>query len=390
MMSRLRKTVGFWNSEGEILHICMISGYAGIGGGLENVVNELSKELVKHGNQITIFNNSPKDLISKYPNFTVEELRPYDILPPRLRFANYSQYTYSLKVWMRIKDSKHFDVIHGHGDNCFFPILFRDRTPFITNIHGIKKAYRTRVFGSNSNMVKGPRLFPLFWPEEIAAKRSDITVACSKAERDELISFYGIDSKKIQVIYNGVDVTRFKPVDKLTARKILGLTENANFAIWVGNNPQLKGLKTAIKAVKNIKNLYLLVAGISGTNFDNVLFFGMIPPQKLCVLYNAANFLILPTLYEGFPLVPLEALACGLPILISKECPTKEIITDGKEGFIVNQRKPECYTEKINALLSDNYLNQEISFQCRSLAEKFSWANVGQEYLKVYSQFAST
>jgi glycosyltransferase involved in cell wall biosynthesis len=368
----------------------MISGNTGVGGGLENVVNELSKELTKHEIQVTIFKNSSKDMIKVNQNFRVEELNPYNILPPKLRFANYYQYVYSLKVWRRIKGSNHFDIIHGHGDNCFFPALFRDRTPLVTNIHGIKKAYRLRVFGANSSYVKGPRLLPMFWPEEIAAKRSDLTVACSKAERDELISIYGIDPGKIKVIYNGVDTSKFKPMNKRTARKVLGLPENGNYAIWVGNNPTLKGLTTAIKAVKGLKNLYLLVAGVSGINFDNVVFFGMVQDmQKLRALYNAANFLILPTLYEGFPLAPLEAMACGLPIIISKECTTREIITEGVEGFVVNQRRPECYTEKIVTLLAEHSHNQETSFRCRKLAEKFSWENVGRDYLKVYSQLIS-
>jgi glycosyltransferase involved in cell wall biosynthesis len=369
------------------MRICMISGYTGVGGGLENVVNELSSELAKQGNQVTIFKNSSKDLSIDYRNIRVKELLPYEILPPKLRFANYSQYMYSLKVWKRIKKSTHFDVIHGHGDNCFFPVLFRDRTPLVTNIHGVKKAYRAKVFGSNSHMVKGPRLLPLFWAEEIAAKRSDITVACSKAERDDLISFYGIKSSKIKVIYNGVDLVKFKPINKQAARKLLGLPENRNYAIWVGNNPYLKGLTTAIKAVKDLKNLSLLVVGVTGKNFGNVLYWGMIQDsQKLCALYNAADFLIFPTLFEGFPLVPLEAMACGLPIIISKECPTKEIMTDGVEGFVVDQRKPEAYTEKINVLLKD-YKKEETADVCRKLAEQFSWENVGKKYLQLYSSF---
>jgi glycosyltransferase involved in cell wall biosynthesis len=154
----------------------------------------------------------------------------------------------------------------------------------------------------------------------------------------------------------------------------------------VGNNPTLKGLTTAIRAVKGIDNLYLLVVGISGNNFDNVIFLGMMRDrQKLCALYNAANFLLFPTRFEGFPLVPLEALACGLPIIISKECPTKEIMRDGVEGFVVNERKPECYTEKILHLLSGFSQNPETSSRCRKLAERFSWINAGQEYLEVYT-----
>jgi len=369
------------------MRVCMISAGAGFGGGLENVVLELAKVFVNHGVQVTIFNSSSRDKITVSQNCSVEELRPYNLLPPFLRFAFYEKYMYSLKVWRKINRSDSFDIIHGHGDNCFFPALFRDRTPFVANIHGIKKAHRIRVFGSNSRALKSPREFPMFWPEATAARRSDVVVACSKAERDDLLVSYGINSAKIRVIYNGVDSAKFKPMNKLTARKILGLPEDKHYAIWVGNNPTVKGLATAIRAVKGLKNLYLLVVGTSGNNFDNVLFWGMVhDSQKLRALYNAANFLIFPTLAEGFPLVPMEALACGLPIIISKECPTREIIKDGVEGFIVNKREPKDYAEKIRTILEDGTLYQEISLKCRNLAEKYGWENQGKEYLKIYKQ----
>ena len=111
----------------------------------------------------------------------------------------------------------------------------------------------------------------------------------------------------------------------------------------------------------------------------------MVHPQLLVTLYNAANFLILPTKYEGFPLAPLEAMACGLSIIISKECPTKEIIQDGVEGFIVDQRKPEFYAEKI-LKLQDHFQDETFSLNCRKLAEKYSWEQAGQQYLNLYEK----
>ena len=373
------------------MRICMISGYAGAGGGLENVVHELSNFLAKQGIQVTVFNSGSRDITKFSQNCTVEELVPYNLLPPKLRFANYDRYTYSLKVWIRIKRSNPFDVIHGHGDHCFFPALFRDRTPLITNIHGVRKAARYREFGPNSLFLKDPRILPLFWPEDLAAKRSNITVACSKSERDELISFHGLKPAKIKVIYNGVDLSKFRPLNKQDARRSLGLPENKTYAIWVGNTPTVKGLEIAIKAVKDLRNLYLLVVGISGNNFDNVIFWGMISnPQKLCELYNAADFLIFPTRYESFGLVALEAMACGVPIIISKECPVREIITDGVEGFVVDQRNSESYTEKIMMTLSDLSQDQATSIRCRKLAEKYSWEKAGQEYLKLYKHVTSS
>lgn len=369
------------------MHICMIADKAGSVGGLQNVVYELSKVLIKNDFQVTIFCSSSRDVVSKSGNCTIQELRPRNILPPLLRFTFYDTYAYSLRVWERIKRSNYFDIIHGHGNNCFFPALIRGGIPFVFNLHGVTKAFRYRRAGPNSLLLKCPRYFPAFWPEEIATKRCNVNVACSQAVRDELVHFYGINDSRIKVIYNGVNLSVFSPMDKCIARKMLGLPEKMNYAIFVGNDPKFKGVQIAIRAVKGLKNLYLLVVGISHSNFDNVLFWGEVTdPQRLRTLYNAADFLIFPTLYEGFPLVPLEALACGLPIIISKECPTREIIRNEVEGFIVDQRKPEFYREKMMTILADHSHGQETSLCCRQLAEKYSWEKVAGKYMRLYAQ----
>jgi glycosyltransferase involved in cell wall biosynthesis len=366
----------------------MISGYKTSAGGLENVVGELSSFLVKCNAKITIFNMHHRDFVEFSQNFRTEATRPYNILPSRLRFANYERYAYSLKVWRKIKHVGPFDIIHGHGGYCFFPALFRDKTPFIMTFHGLKRAYHSRMYGPYSRTLRNPRTSTLFYPEKFASKRCDLAIAPSRAVKDELINLYGINPMKIKVIYNGVNTSKFIPFDKKFARKILGLPENRDYVIWVGNNPRIKGLSAAIKAVRGLKDVYLLVVGVSGVNFENVIFWGEVQDQQLlCTLYNSANLLIFPTLYEGFPLVPLEAMACGLPIVISKECPTREIIKDGVEGFIVNKRDPKDYAEKIRTILDDDERYQEISLECRNLAEKYSWENQGREYLKIYEQF---
>jgi glycosyltransferase involved in cell wall biosynthesis len=366
----------------------MISGYRTNAGGLENVVSELSNFLIKRGIKTTIFNMCSVKFVEDFQNLKIVSMHPYNVLPSVLRFANYERYAYSLKVWRKIKHMGPFDIIHGHGGYCFFPALLRDKTPFIMTFHGLKKAAKLRIYGPNSRILKNPRSFPLYYPEEIAAKRCDLAITPSKAVRDELTSLYGINPSKIKVIYNGVNTSKFKPFNKNLAKRILGLPEGMDYVIWVGNNPKLKGLSIAVDAVKGLKNVYLLVVGVSGSNFENVVFWGEVQDkQLLCTLYNAASLLILPTLYEGFPLVTLEAMACGLPIIISKKCPAKEIINDGVEGFIVNERNPKAYAEKIKNILNNNKHYQEVSFRCRKLAEKYSWENQGKEYLKIYEQF---
>ena len=103
------------------MHVCMNSGWGGVGGGgANNVVHELSKFLTKNDIKVTIFINGFRDITQVSENCTIEEILPYNLLPNKLHFAFYDRYTYSLKVWRRIKSSKSFDIIHGHADNCFF------------------------------------------------------------------------------------------------------------------------------------------------------------------------------------------------------------------------------------------------------------------------------
>ncbi|MEM2507241.1 MAG: glycosyltransferase family 4 protein [Nitrososphaeria archaeon] len=372
------------------MHVCMISGYKTNAGGLENVVWGLSNFLAKQI-RVTTFNMFNKDFIEKFQNLELISVQPYNILPGILRFANYERYAYSLKVWRKIKHYGPFDIIHGHGGYCFFPALFRNATPFIVTFHGLKKAANIQMYGPNSSISRNPRSSPLYLPEEIAAKKCDLAIAPSKSVKTELINLYKINPSKIKVIYNGVDTNQFKPLDKNLAKKLVGLPESKDYVIWVGNNPKLKGLSIAINAIKGLKNAYLLVVGVAGSDFDNVIFWGEVQnKQLLCNLYNSASLLILPTLYEGFPLVTLEAMACGLPIVISKECPAKEIITDGVEGFIINTRNPKAYAEKIRYILENKkYYQEEIKYRCRNLAEKYNVEKQGLEYLKIYKQLVN-
>lgn len=367
---------------GKLMRICMISGLTSPPGGLEVVVDELSKFLTHKDVDVTLFGRDEFNFDIKTTSGKIVGIKPLNYLPQPLHFQHYDKYAYSFEVWKKIKEIQRFDIIHGHGDNCFFPSLFRGKTPFIMTFHGtMAKAIR-----ASENRHLGPRIMPILYTEKTAALRCDMAIACSIAVKNELVTFYGISPHKIRVIHNGVNVNTFKPHNKKKARNLLGLPEKRKYAIWVGTNPRLKGLSIAIKTIKSLKDISLIVVGISGTNSENVLFFGKIKErQLLCLLYNAADFLIFPTLYEGFPLVPLEALACSLPIIVSEESNLGEIINEGVHGFVINDRNPLSYKEKIELLLNDSRMLNDMSVQCRNLAVNYSWKKQAEKYWKIYN-----
>jgi glycosyltransferase involved in cell wall biosynthesis len=355
----------------------MISGFAKYAGGVENVVNELTSFLVSRKAKVTIFGRYDMDFTEASQNCKTVGVRPYDILPGRLRFAHYDKYSYSLKVWRKIKGEGPFDIIHGHGDNCFFPSLFRDDTPFIMTFHGTLR----------KNMPENsPRLLPVYYTEKVAALKCDIAIAVSKAVKNELTTFYGVDPNKVKVIYNGVDVDNFVPQNKIQARKKLRLPANNKYGIWVGGDPKRKFLSTAIKAIKDFKDLRLLVVGTSGKTSKKTIFLGRVSENDLISAYNAADFLIFPTTYEGFPIVPLEAMACGVPIIVSEESNVREIIKDGVHGFVVRDKNPLSYKDRIELLLNDAEMLNDMSIQCRKLAVNYNWKKQAQKYAEIYER----
>ena len=360
----------------------MISGLVPPLGGVETVVDELSKFLASKGADITIFGRNEMNFVKKTANGKIIGVRPFDYLPKTLRFAHYPKYAYSFEVWKRIRKEPYFDIIHGHGDNCFFPSLFRRKPLFIMTFHGTIRGAFSRARGL------GPRTKPVFYTEKIAALKCDIAIACSNAVKNELVTFYGVNPNKVKVIYNGVDVDKFVPQDKNQARRKFRLPSKNKYGLWVGGDPIRKGLSIAMKAVENLPNVRLLVVGINGKNVGKTVFLGKVSEFDLINVYNATDFLMFPTNYEGFPLVPLESLACGLPIIVSEESNLGEIISEGVHGFVVKDRNPLSYREKIESLINDDKMLEDMSIQCRNLARNYSWERQAEKYWEIYKRYA--
>lgn len=355
------------------MKVCMISGLAKFSGGLENVVNDLSNVLIKHNNVVVnIFGRSNKDFVESGYNCKIIGVRPYSRigLPP-----HYGKFEYNLKAWRKTKAYGPYDIIHGHGDNCFFSSLFRDKTPFLMTFHGtMAKALQ----GSDL------RDKPFFYAEKIAAAKCDIAVACSYAVKNELVQYYDVSPKKVQVIHNGVNVEKFIPLDKKEARRKLSLPEQNTYALWVGSNPYRKRLSTAVTAVEKSQCSKLIVAGMTGQNLGKTIFLGKISEPDLITAYSAADILLFPTIYEGFPMVPIEALACGLPAIVSEESNLGEIIKEGTHGFVVKGGNPTVYQEKIDQIINDDAMLKEMSTKCRNLALNYCWQRQTEKYWLIY------
>ena len=119
---------------------------------------------------------------------------------------------------------------------------------------------------------------------------------------------------------------------------------------------------------------------------DQVQFFGRIPRDKTAPYYQEASVFVLPSLNEGMSNALLEALACGLPIIATDTGGSKELVTDGENGFIVKMKSAADIAEKLERLIQDTELRQRFGEASRRRAQTMSWANIARQYVSMYKE----
>ena len=207
----------------------------------------------------------------------------------------------------------------------------------------------------------------------------DRIVAATEHERQLLRQVFRVPRPRVAVIPLGVDLEQFRPRDKAAARAELGRPEGERLLLAVGRIEPLKGFDILIRALAEMterERVSLLVVGgdeRAAPEFarlravaqevgvaDRVQFPGAIPHPRLAVHYNAAELVVVPSFYESFGLVALEAMASGLPVVASRVGGLTSTVADGRSGYLVPWRCPEPFAEKIDLLLSNHALRMAL------------------------------
>ncbi|MBI5406115.1 MAG: glycosyltransferase family 4 protein [Nitrospirae bacterium] len=205
-------------------------------------------------------------------------------------------------------------------------------------------------------------------------------------KRDILQTYPHVREEDIHVIYNGVDLDRFHPGNKSRyrdmTRKELGISETDRLLLFVGTGFERKGLRYAVESLRYLPdNIFLAVIGKGRTQFYKTLaeeigvqkrirFLG--PVEGVERYYAAADILISPTLYEPMANVILEALATGIPVVTSRDCGNAEVITDGEDGWIINDpADPREISLRIKTAM-EKARDQEMERRTRKKAEQFT------------------
>ena len=224
--------------------------------------------------------------------------------------------------------------------------------------------------------------------------------AVSSRLRDDLVRMHGVAPEDVLVAPNGVDLATFSPATQGARPRVrgeLGLGEDALVALFVGGIWWEKGLHVALRALAQAKApWHLVVVGQDddATSFEamarelhiaeRVHFVGRTPqPQDY---YGSADCLILPSRFEGFPLVSLEAAACGLPVLISREGHPGDLI-DEATGYVL-EREPAQFAGALDELAADQVRRRAMGAEAASRAREFTWERQAQILEEGFLAFA--
>jgi D-inositol-3-phosphate glycosyltransferase len=252
--------------------------------------------------------------------------------------------------------------------------------------------------------------------EQQVMEAVDRIIAATPLDRQQMIDLYDADPQKIVVIPCGVDLDLFRPIDPTLARRELGLENGRRLLLFVGRLDPVKGLDVLLEAMCELtrrmqpcraQDLSLAVIGGDRESHlealttdldclaeirvelgldDLVIFIGSIDQQRLPYYYSAAEACVMPSLYESFGMVALEAMACGTPVIASRVGGLQYTVRDGETGFLVPEKNPKALAEKLELVLCDEALRQRLASQAIRVAAEYSWAAVADAIEGLYTE----
>lgn len=398
------------------MNICMISYWScpltptGVltAGGMNIYVINLVNNLGKLGHNVDVYTrvHSQKDekILTGNKNVRIIHLDSG-------KLGNYKQFALKVEKFIK-KEDINYDIIHAHyyfSGLVAIQIKNKLKIPLITTFHSLEIAKEVYVGKKNKSRKKNERK---------VVEKSDGIIASTELEKVDLIKTYGAYNHKIFIVSPGVNHHLFFPRNKIFSRLKLKLPLKKKIILFVGRIDPIKGLSVLIEAIGKLTRLYpsfskkfrvLLIGGdIENRKFwENsevkkirrlikekeleccIHFIGSKPHSKLPYYYSAADITVLPSLYESFGLVILEAMACGCAVIASKTGGMKYIIRDGESGRFFRNNDMEELSLVLWELLHDKKYLLELGKNAVGESLNYCWDKQSQKVVKVYKKFGS-
>jgi glycogen(starch) synthase len=381
-----------------------------IEGGLARHVRKLSEELVRQGVAVDVLTRGAGEapgnggpVVEERGGVTVHRVREPDWPRDLDRFVAWVQRMNQdmLLAGEALAEEHDYDLVHGHDwlvAHACAALADRLGVPFLTTIHATEH-------GRHQGWVQDQPQSHIHAVERWMAQRADSVITCSHYMRGHVADIFDIDEGRITVIPNGIDPRDLRPVDDLQTLRRKFAQPHEQLVLLVGRLVYEKGFQLALDAlpgvIERVGDVRFLVAG-SGTHeaelkaqaqrlglTDQGVFLGWIGDDALHSLYRIADLCVVPSIYEPFGLVALEAMASGCPCIVADTGGLREVVPAGdRVGLRFNGGDAEHLGVMIERLLVDQELRDRLVAEASEHVLSFDWSDVAQRTRGIYRQLA--
>jgi D-inositol-3-phosphate glycosyltransferase len=372
-------------------------------GGMSVYIRELARKLSKQGHTVDVYTrvHDPADPIMEGlgegarlihikagQEAKINKLEVFGYLP---------EFTCNLETFCENNGLK-YDLIFSHywlsglvGQN----LQNKWHVPHAIMFHTLGAVKNAIGIGENDPALR-------IAAEEDLIDSCQCVIAPTERGKKELEQFYNAHPEKISIVPCGVNMEIFQPVAQSLARQKLGLNDEKTL-LFVGRLDPLKGadrLLEAIPYLKDFKGLKLVLIGGDESSrseinkmqeqctklgiSDKVIFKGTVKQKELPDYYSAADVCVVPSYYESFGLVALEALACGTPVVAADIGDVKNIIKPGKTGYVIRANTPQNLADGISRMLLLPPRDIEVALSIRASVRRYSWDNVADAIIREF------
>jgi D-inositol-3-phosphate glycosyltransferase len=412
--------------DNSIMRIAMISYHtcplATLGGkdtgGMNVYVRDLTRELGRRGVGVDVFTRSQDEHVPHvlhelgYGNRIVHIPAGPETEVEKHDLADYvTEFVSGIREFQQRKGLK-YSLIHSHywlSGLAGLSLKEAWNLPIIHMFHTLA-VMKNRVAQQPAETTSTLRLET----EQQLLREADRVIAATRAELAQIQWLYQAQTSNVVVIPPGVDGSRFYPIDKVEAKEYIGISPDLRIILFVGRIEALKGIDTLIEAVALMRKNGVLethpfcLAVIGGDPEpsaevmsaemdrlkelceslglgDLVLFLGKRDQDTLHYYYSASEVVVVPSHYESFGLVALEAMACGTPVVASETGGLAYLVKDGETGFHVPAVDPTALAEKLQMILKDDPLREKLGKQAGEYAKAYSWPLIVDQILDLYA-----
>jgi D-inositol-3-phosphate glycosyltransferase len=395
-------------------HTCPLATLGGKDtGGMNVYVRDLTRQLGVMGVHVDVFTRSQDEHVPHvlhdlgYGNRVVHVPSGPEIPLPRQDLLAYLEAYVRGIIEFSTNKGIRYDLLHSHywmSGLGAGKLKQEWGKPVIHMFHTLG-AMKQRVARPNEEVEGDYRMRG----EKDVLRIADRIIAATQAELVQLQWLYQADTGRIRVIPPGVDLSRFYPISSDEAKEYIGIPPCESVLLFVGRIEPLKGIDVLIKAIAILKQhglqvcLTVIGGGIDGDPVtangemarlhalreqhgltDMITFLGSRDQDKLPYYYSAADAVVVPSHYESFGMVALEAMACGTPVVASQVGGLAYLIQDGVTGYTVPVDDPDELARRLKDLICDDELRQRMAIQAATFAGQYSWDKVATRIVDEY------